>query len=236
MDSSAPPRLPPRKPSGWPTDGQILVDSPKGAETPLPSTARSTSASPLPPLPPRKSTQLPPPIAINPNIAPGGPVPGLAKPVSAFEMSVTPATPESPIKAQRPVTASVDEKSYAAEQQRPVAVVDVNKKETGGTESFMPTGSYESALTEQLKGAIPHVPVQEISKQVGIPVEWILVSTSLILLAYFQFSLLWILSLGLFATAWLSKTPGVDDVADRGDLGGPGLSDTKQQREAVTWV
>lgn len=232
MDNSGPPRLPPRKPSGWPTDGQILVDSPIGAS---PSTAaRSTSPTPLPPLPPRKSTQLPPPIAINPNIAPGGAVPGLAKPASAFEMSVTPATPESPIKAQRPVTAAVDEKSYAAEQQRPA--VDINEKETGGTGSFMPTESYESALTDQLKGAIPHVEIKEMSKQVGIPVEWILVSTSLILLAYFQFSLLWILSLGLFATAWLSKTPGVDDVGAGGDMGGPGLRSPQEQREAVTWV
>lgn len=101
--------------------------------------------------------------------------------------------------------------------------------------SFLPVGSYEKALTEQLKGAIPYVPVQEMSKQSGVPVDWILVSTILIFLAYFQFSLLWILIFGLFATAWLSKTPASIEASDAGNLGGAGLKDT-QQREAVHWV
>lgn len=216
MSSPGPPPLPPRKPSPSPAADRIIFDSPLERREP-------SLASAPPPLPPRKSGQLPPPIIIDG--APGiSSLEDTAQSNTSFMMNVTPATPATPVQATPTQLSGVEKKDFAAD-----APVEAKEEAKGS----MPLGSYQTAMTEQLKSAVPYLP--DPNRQTTVSIEWLAVTAVLVLLAYLRLSLLWIVILGAVAAAWLYKASIPKDIGDGANLGGAG-SGHSQEREAVSWV
>lgn len=225
MSSQGAPPLPPRKPSPSPTREGVIFDSPLERSGPL-------LAGAAPPLPPRKPSPIPPPILTS-DVTANKNGESLTAPPTAFAVEVTPATPDTPVLADAADKVKVQQKDFAGAAAERYPPITPGSAQDDEDKSFLPLGQYESAITEQLKGAVPYVP--DMSHHSGVSVEWLLVSAVLILLAYIQVSLLWIAILGVAAALWLHKTAGSNDVGDATNLGGAGLNDA-QEREAVLWV
>lgn len=196
-------------------------------DSPLERTGPSVASPPR--LPPRKSEQLPPLIITEcPNVSEDPEI--ATRPVTPFAVNVTPATPATPEQTALPQPIELGKKDYA--NGSPAGMVPSHKEE----KEFLPTGSYETALKEQLESAVPYIP--DSSKHTNVSIEWLAVTVVLVVLAYLRVSLLWIAIVGAFAVAWLYKITKHAEEGQGGEgvsMGGAGLQDT-QQREAVLWV
>jgi hypothetical protein len=70
----------------------------------------------------------------------------------------------------------------------------------------------------------------------GKQFEWGLITSALVLLAWLQVSLLWVILLGALAVLWMNARPEQRRVEATTSSGRYGPSGMTRDREAVTWV
>ena len=215
------PALPPRRPSpalppALPS-GNVVFDSP--LEHPGPSLA----AAP-PRLPPRKSAPDLPPILIsdpNDSIPANIPMANLdINPPTAI--TVTPATPSTPIQHSPPPANGLAQSDHATAFPTPGGYHQAT--------TSAPIETVKETISAQVEAAKPYVAE---AAQLGKQFEWGLVTAALVLLAWLQVSLLWIILLGVLAVLWFNAHPEAGTARSRPQVGPSGIS---EERDAVTWV
>lgn len=222
MSEITKPALPPRRPSPMLVDN-VVVDSP------LEQPVRSLADGP-PRLPPRKSgVELPPILIHDPNQDLPANIPMSSNldinPPTAI--TVTPATPSTPIQHSPPPNNGVAQTDYRAAFTTPGGYQHEEKPAT------TPVETVKEAITAQVEAAKPFVAE---AAQVGKQFEWGLITTALVLLAWLQVSLLWVILLGVLAVSWMNARPEQRTAEAPTSSGRCGPSGLTRDREAVTWV
>jgi len=220
MSEITKPALPPRR-SG-PQRVDHVVDPPLGQTQPL--------ADGPPRLPPRKSGVELPPIMIHDlkeALPPNIPMPSNLDMNPPTAITVTPATPSTPIQHTPPATNGVAEQNHKATFTTPGGYRQEDK--SGAT----PVETVKEAITTQIEAAKPFVAE---AAQVGKQFEWGLITSALVLLAWLQVSLLWVILLGVMAVLWMNARPEQTRIQPSSASGRHGPSGVTRDREAVTWV
>jgi hypothetical protein len=214
------PALPPRRPSPVLADSNVVVDSP------LDHSAPSIAAA-APRLPPRKSGPDLPPIVIhdpNETLPANIPMPSNLDINPPTAITVTPATPSSPLRHALPLRGAA-QNEYRASVTTPGGYHQAEERIT-------PVETVKEAITAQVEAAKPYV--AEVA-QAGKQFEWGLITAALVFLAWMQVSLLWIILLGVLSVLWMnahSEPVRMEHI----NPGRPGTSGLTREREAVTWV
>jgi hypothetical protein len=216
MSENIKPALPPRRPS--PVGDGVVVDSPVEIRS---SNPIASSTIPAPPrLPPRKSAPDLPPILVQTSATdiPANIPSTNATTVPPTSITVTPATPSTPIHHSPPPTNGIAPRDFAS---APGGFVQ---------EKISPTERYKEVLNEQVEAAKPII--EEVI-HAGRQHEWGLITAALVFLAWLQVSLLWIILLGALAVLWFNAhpehlPPGSPRDKDR-------VKAAKEQND-VTWV
>jgi hypothetical protein len=222
MSEITKPALPPRRPSPMLVDN-VVVDSP------LEQSVRSLADAP-PRLPPRKSgVELPPIMIHDPNEDLPANIPMSSNldinPPTAI--TVTPATPSTPIQHSPPPNNGVAQEDYRATFTTPGGYQYEEKP------VVTPVETVKEAITAQVEAAKPFVAE---AAQMGKQFEWGLITSALVLLAWLQVSLLWVILLGALAVLWMNARPEQRRVEATTSSGRYGPSGMTRDREAVTWV
>lgn len=222
MSEITKPALPPRRPASQLVDN-VVVDSP------LEQTDRSLADGP-PRLPPRKSgVELPPILIQDANEALPANIPMSSNldmnPLTAI--TVTPATPSTPIQHTPPPTNGVAQHDLRASFTTPGGYTQEKKS------AATPVETVKEAMTAQVEAAKPIV--AEVA-QTGKQFEWGLIASALVLLAWLQVSLLWVILLGVMAVLWMNARPEQTRIQPSSGSGSYGPSGVTRDREAVTWV
>lgn len=223
MSEITKPALPPRRPSPMPAEGNVVVDSP--LEHPPQSLAGTQ-----PRLPPRKSAaELPPILIHHPNESLPANIPMSSNldmgPPTAI--TVTPATPSTPVYDTPPPTNGVAQKDYRASFTTPGGFH--REEQSNAT----PVETVKEAISAQVEAAKPYVTE---ATQMGKQFEWGLITAALVFLAWLQVSLLWIALFGAMSVLWINSHPESRRVEAPADSGRYGPSGLTKDREAVTWV
>ena len=221
MSEITKPALPPRRPSPMLVDN-VVVDSP------LEQSVRSLANAP-PRLPPRRSgVELPPILIHDPNQDLPANIPMSSNldinPPTAI--TVTPATPSTPIQHSPPPNNGAAQTDYRATFTTPGGYQHEKPATT-------PVETVKEAITAQVEAAKPFVAE---AAQIGKQFEWGLITTALVLLAWLQVSLLWIILLGALAVVWMNARPEQRTAEAPTSSGRYGPSGLTRDREAVTWV
>jgi hypothetical protein len=219
MSETDRPPLPPRKPS--PLGVRLVYDSP--LDQPGPSFA----ASP-PRLPPRKSGQALPPILIDAaDTNPTGTDTALCQPAPPTAITVTPATPSTPIQPGDIDAHETPQENYTRN------VIDQGPAiSTINVEHSPPGKGYQEVLSEKLDSAQP---LLSEAAQMGKQYEWGIITVVLVLLAWLNVSLLWVILLGVSSVLYINARPEGRQALGEPARGVPGSRDASL-REAVTWV
>jgi len=222
MSEITKPALPPRRPAPQLVDN-VVVDSP------LEQTDRSLADAP-PRLPPRKSGVELPPILIqdaNEALPANIPMSSNLDMTPPTAITVTPATPSTPIQHTPPQTNGVAQHDYRATFMTPGGYTQEGKSAT------TPVETVKEAITAQVEAAKPIVAE---AAQMGKQFEWGLITSALVLLAWLQVSLLWVILLGVMAVLWMNARPEQTTSQPSSASGSHGPSGVTRDREAVTWV
>jgi hypothetical protein len=223
MSTTTKPALPPRRPSpALPpaiTSENVVFDSP--LEQPGPSLATAP-----PRLPPRKSApDLPPIIVSDPNDSLPANIPMSNIDINPpTAITVTPATPSTPIDHFSAPLNGLAQRDYAATYPTPGGYHQAE------TPASAPIEMVKETISAQVEAAKPYVAE---AAQMGKQFEWGLVTAALVLLAWLQVSLLWIILLGVLAVLWFNAHPEAGKTGSTPKVGPSGMS---HEREAVTWV
>lgn len=208
MSEISKPALPPRRPSPILAENNVVVDSP------LEQSVRSLANAP-PRLPPRKSgPDLPPILIHDPNETLPANIPMSSSNLDInppTAITVTPATPSTPIQHSPPPVNGVAQKEYRATFTTPGGYHNEGKTAT-------PVETVKEAISAQVEAAKPYVAE---AAHMGKQFEWGLITSALVLLAWLQVSLLWIILLGAMAVLWMNSHPEpgrIDDSAPSGDM------------------
>lgn len=215
------PALPPRRPSPMLADSNVV-------DSPLEQSVRSLADAP-PRLPPRKSgVELPPILIHDPNELPANiPMSSELDINPPTAITVTPATPSTPIQHSPPPTNGVAQKDYRATFTTPGGYQHEERS------AATPAETVKEVITAQVEAAKPFVAE---AAQMGKQFEWGLITSALVLLAWLQVSLLWVILLGALAVLWMNARPEQRRIEDSGPSGRYGPSGLTKDREAVTWV
>jgi hypothetical protein len=142
-------------------------------------------------------------------------------------ITVTPATPSTPIQQTPPPINGAAQKDYRATFTTPGGYQLEEKPIT------TPVETVKEAITAQVEAVKPFVTE---AAQVGKQFEWGLITSALVLLTWLQVSLLWIILLGALAVLWMNAHPEQRRVKASNSSGRYGPSGLNKDREAVTWV
>jgi hypothetical protein len=142
-------------------------------------------------------------------------------------ITVTPATPSTPVYDTPPPTNGVAQKDYRASFITPGGF----QQEARSTAT--PVETVKEAISAQVEAAKPYVAE---AAHMGKQFEWGLITAALVFLAWLQVSLLWIVLLGAMSVLWMNSHPESRRVEGSGYSGRYGPSGLTKDREAVTWV